>query len=313
METIIGFASAVVGGVLALHVFYRAVQTKWPESYMSATDFTGLLVSRSIARYVAYRALPVFAVAFFVAGSLKNAGHEEVWPTLTMALIHAGMTNGRGLWQTLGKRRKTFGATSTALFHCTALMGTVASAIGAIATAQSERARDFLPAVDEISTALWTGAIAAVLGAYLLKVSSAAPPDPFTTSRRSIPDTLWASARTHALANGTDPALVKAIMLVENLQRPRWVRRLENLKRRLGLPGTYGIMQVASPDVTDDESSVRLACEGHLKGARPTRTSYGGIDYESLRLLVSRHNPDPDFIEYVQQVYWQVAQEESDH
>lgn len=46
-------AGVVLGGMIALHAFYRVVQTDWPQAYMSASDFAAHFVSTSLFRYLA--------------------------------------------------------------------------------------------------------------------------------------------------------------------------------------------------------------------------------------------------------------------
>lgn len=310
-QTMAGHTAVVAVGSFALHIFYRAVQTNWPRSYMSASDFIGQLVSSSIVRYSAYRAVPVLVVSFFIAGSLISAGEPKIVTTIAVAVAHVTMTNGVAAWEIIRAGRKKLGFLTGLMFHTVASAAAILTAVLGLALAHSDRARLLLPSPQELSTTLWTAIAAAILGAYILRISSAPYRDPLEVSRRSIPSDIWKAARRYALTSSADPAVVKAIMVVENMQRPRWLRRMESIKARLGMAGTYGIMQVSSLKALDDESSIRAACEGHLRDARPMRDRHGHADMESVREIVRRHNRDDAFVELVANVYWQIDSEES--
>jgi len=91
-------------------------------------------------------------------------------------------------------------------------------------------------------------------------------------------------------------------MVTENLQRPPWFRSIENLKARVGLGGTYGIMQVRANHLITDRESIIIACEGHLRGAL-TFFRNGYPDAESVSGLARLHNDDPAFTGMVYQIY----------
>ncbi len=176
---------------------------------------------------------------------------------------------------------------------------------------ESRRRTPVVPELTELSNTLWTALLAGVSGAYLVRLSQreeADTEDLVTKSRRSVPRGLWECAADLAHAHGTDPAMLRSILLVENLQRPRWMRRLESLKARLGLEGTYGIMQLRADRPLTDEESLRLSLERHLAGVRPARNEFGVTDIESVRALARRHNRDPAFVEMVADFYRHLAE-----
>ena len=100
----------------------------------------------------------------------------------------------------------------------------------------------------------------------------------------------------------TDPDLIHALMLVENLARPAWFRRIERLKGRVFKQGTYGIMQVESAAPISDHDSVDLALR-KLSGVGPFITSKGYVDYAALRSFAKTYNDDGDYADLVIQAY----------
>lgn len=274
---------------------------------MAANDFTGQYISSSLLAYTLYRTLPMFAVAFFAAGSLRNAGHVDTWVPLGIATTHVVWTNGVAIWN----RRSELGFATVWVFGVISGVFVIGAGTFGGMVARFDGASALLPDVDEIATTLWTAGIAAILGAYLLRITNRPRKDPYDSSRASISDDLWEYAREQANANQADPAVVKAIMVAENLQRPRWLRRIESLKAKLGMDGTYGIMQVGFKEAINDRVSIRKACQSHLSNAQPTRTRSGYAQPESIRDIALAHNPDPKFAELVTVIYWRVDLEES--
>jgi len=93
----VGEAFAVVLGVGFLHLFFRAVESQWPASYFALTSGPDYAISRSFARYLTFRLLPVFVVAVFAATTLARDGRAVVLPVVVMGVIHASVTSGRAL------------------------------------------------------------------------------------------------------------------------------------------------------------------------------------------------------------------------
>src|SRR5215207_5321217 len=102
-----------------------------------------------------------------------------------------------------------------------------------------------------------------------------------------------------AAQHGTDPLLVESIMMVENVQRPRWFRTAERLKGIFAKPGTYGIMQVASPRPLSDKDSIRIAIETRLAGQtvpiRDPNSRYPTFDSAVVHTHALAYNPSADY------------------
>jgi hypothetical protein len=99
---------------------------------------------------------------------------------------------------------------------------------------------------------------------------------------------------------------VKAIMVVENLQRPLWFRRLESFKGRVFPSGTYGIMQVESARPVSDEESIKIAVETRLAGQVVPFKSSGTPsypDHDWLLLLARAYNDSQAYAKSVATAY----------
>ncbi len=125
-------------------------------------------------------------------------------------------------------------------------------------------------------------------------------------SRHSISEALYDLADREAAAHSADPALVKAVMVVENAQRPLWFRRCENVKGRFFKKGSYGIMQVTADGPISDEESIRRAVASRFAGVHvPLKTSGTSVhcDYEALTAIARNYNPSDTYANAVIQAF----------
>lgn len=295
-------ALTIILGVGFLHAFYRAVAVQWPTSYFTLDTRLGYAITATPARYTAFRFLPVYLACLFAAVTLARLGESPIAGAVGIAALHAATTSGRALfslWRGHESRRKA----PLALVHIAVALGVACAALAAIVTRRALRA--LVPPVDELSTGLWTAVVAAVLGAYIVHLSRRT--DDFTVSmsksRHSISGKLWEKARADAVRHQADPELVHAIMLIENIQRPRWFRRLERLKGVFFRAGTYGIMQVQSSHPISDEESVERCVSERLNGVQVPLDDYGYPDGDFVRTVALRFNPEVVYADSVVQAY----------
>jgi hypothetical protein len=115
----------------------------------------------------------------------------------------------------------------------------------------------------------------------------------------SLDGDLISYAKSQAHAAGVDEDLVVAVMVVEAIQRPEWLRRLERLLARLLRRGTYGIMQVGSRRPLSDRESIDAAIQGPLSGVLLDRDQHGWAKRDSVGPAVRNYNSDPAFIEWL--------------
>lgn len=61
--------------------------------------------------------------------------------------------------------------------------------------------------------------------------------------------------------NRLDSKILISIAILENINRPRWLRFIERLSSKIIKIKTYGLMQVSSDKYLDDEKSIIIAAK----------------------------------------------------
>lgn len=302
-ETLLGIA-----GAFLLYVFFRAVEARWPESYYGVSDFTSYQLSLRLGSYLAFRFLPVLVVAFVASAFATSHGASGVISSLAVAAIHGLATVGRAALNAL-LHREVFGrrlllAAHVGIFVSVLIAGWLGGILGGV-----EELHVLIPDAEDMRSDLWTALLAGIAGAYLVRVSRQSEVDPaelIMASTRRIDPSLLALAETLAGEHQADANLVRALLLVENLQRPGWIRSIERIAGGLLPVGTYGVMQVRSDSPISDAESIERAVSTRLAGMRVPRTPKGNVDYETLRRLISTYNGNQRFVELVELVYYEL-------
>jgi hypothetical protein len=296
---------AVALGIGFLFIFFRAVQAHWPQSYFGATEGTAFSISSSPHRFLLFRFIPVFISCLFVAVSLERVRDSAWLGALVVGLGHGLLTAGVSLfaWVRLPERVRR-GRAAIALLQGLTFFGVIAVAVAAAAA--RHLLAPLIPPIRELTAALWTALLAGVAGAFVINVSRkpTSEVELVRHSIRRIPRILWEVADEISTGAGADVHLVRAVMVVENLQRPGWFRRLERLKSRILPVGTYGIMQVSSTSLVSDEESIRMAAS-RMAGVRVTDED-GSIDGTSFDSFARSYNGDSTFRSLLQAAYAEV-------
>lgn len=298
---------ATIGGTLLgaafLFAFFKAVQLNWPESYFGVGEMAAYAISASPWRYVLFRFGPVLVTSLFVGVSVDRAGGNGEIGAIATAGLHAALTSGWGLAQAakwpadVRKRRRPI-----LVVRVVVLVGVVG--IGVLAAAIRRLLAPAVPPLSDLSATLWTGLIAGVLGAFIVRISRGHPVhehEMIDRSKNEIPKELWNLAAKVAIEN-EDADLVRAIMVVENLQRPSWFRRVERLKGRISPAGTYGIMQVASDTPLNDAESIEKVVRERLRGVN-VRSKGGWPDSDLLASFARSYNGSRDFLTLLEVAY----------
>lgn len=302
-------------GALLLHVFFRAVEVRWPESYYGLSDFTSYQISMRLSSYLTFRFLPVLVMSSIVSAIATSAGWRGQVAGLAVALIHGAWTAGRGAWNAF-RQDGVFARRLLLAAHLGVLTAVVVAGwIGAV-LGSTDAVMELVPEPVELRGNLWTAILAGVFGAYLARVtqgSGVEPSELIRESSRRLGPEIIARAEEAADRHGADPELVKAILIVENLQRPRWIRSIERVAGRALPIGTYGVMQVRSDQPISDEESIEVAVSTRLAGRRVPMSTWtsGGRTYltpdsEGLQRLIRSYNGNERFIELVEAVYYEL-------
>ncbi len=303
-EALLGLAGAVL-----LHVFFRAVRSRWPESYFGVMDFTSYQLSLRFRNYLVFRFLPVLVVTFAVSAVAVSMENSGLVAAAIAACLHGLSTAGRaavGAIRTKGVfGRRLLLVAHAGVFGLVLVAGAIGGWLGTL-----ERLQVLVPGADAVVSDLWTALLAGVVGAYLVRVSARSEVDAAELIRQStakIDRGLLLLADELAAEHGADPRLVRAILLVENLQRPSWIRGIERSAGRLLRVGSYGIMQVQTDTPISDAESVQVAVQTRLAGRTSPRTGHGSIDIKRLRGHIRSYNGNERFVQLVENVYLELG------
>lgn len=291
-------ALAITIGVALLHAFYRAVEFRWPASYMGAGD-TGLYAILSTpGRYIAFRVVPVYIACVLVATSSARAGLDPLIASLGVAALHGVVTNGRVALQEVRTQavvlRHRFPFVILRLFALLLIL-----VVGVVGAYSHEAAAPLVPTLEQVGATLWTALLAGILAAYVMKTTArggGGVDELIVRSYASLDEGLWEMAQVRALEHGADPRLLRAVMLIENIQRPAWLRSLEYAKARIVPAGTYGVMQVASSTPISDAESIEKAAI-RLSGVSVWDDEIGVPDFDAVESAARSYNPDPAYPE----------------
>lgn len=296
---------AITLGVAFLYTFYRAVQLKWPESYFGATELSAYSISLSPIRYILFRLAPVYVTALFAAVTVDRIGGSGYLTALGIGVVHALATSGWSLFQAFrlpkDVRKSRF---PIILIRCSMLVLITGAAL--MAAFSMRKFNSFIPPISEISATIWTGIIAGVFGAFIVKVTSEHASDDYeivNRARNDVPADMWYLIGKLATEAGVDVDLARAIMLVENIQRPKWFRRIERAKGFVFPKGTYGIMQVSSDIPLSDTDSIEKVIQDRLVGAN-VRMPDGNIDSEALENFSLSYNHSADYSAFLEKAMY---------
>lgn len=316
--TILNIWDSIWIGCLAsivLYGCYRAVQWRWPERYIGMHETFGLSTQETWLRFLGYRALPTYLVAATTCITVERVGG---WPWVSAAvmwMLSVLLTHGRVVFESLRSRP---GEANYGGYHLQMILLLTSVMLGAVLSRHAWGT--LVPPPEEFLGAIWSGLLVAGLGGFVvfaLRPRSDASPiygANYFVERATkevgveLLDWLYAeSVRT-----GADPLLLKSLLVVEVVQRPRWFRRLENLGVRLGVAKTSGAMQMPSRRPLSDRESISRAAEAYA-GAWSFRYNEAGEystwapDLGQLWPVTTRHNGDVRFTSAVAEVATSLA------
>jgi hypothetical protein len=296
-----------IAGVLFLYVFYSAVRNQWPESYVTMTDAVDNFLSTSLPRYLAFRLIPVYVTIVFAT---VTAGRIDASPSGVAAItvgVHILLTNFRAIIRLLGRRERSSAWMNLIAFNLLTCALLIATAFLALATRSSWS--ELIPSREDTLSAMWTGALAAVLAVFLRNLVVTQHPEEalFDRAREDLGPDLWSHAAQRATIHSCDTDLIRSILLAEVIQRPAWTRRIEQLKGKLIPRGTYGVAQMGSSKPITDEESIELLCQDFTNYRLPRHPEHGHVLDERFRARIEKHNPNVSFVNQVALFYDRLA------
>lgn len=262
-------------------LFYQTFKMKWPDLYYSVSNMDAFFISVSFKRYISFRFLPCFLInTLAVAVLTKDSSIQTSYIAGASSLfVHALLTNGRAFYDLIirSKRIKIyFNYSFQLLIHLFTI--TLLLLVGIISGLASHLTffKLLTPSPQGLVDNIWSALITVILVEYLRMLysdKSIGLDEIFNKSLKIIHPTLLSHIDQACLTYSANPILAKAICIVENIQRPKWIRTVENLKAIFRLTGTYGIMQVRSNKRISDTESIDIAVKDYLKDTRYIRST----------------------------------------
>lgn len=286
---------------LLISLFYNVFQLRWPEYYFSTSDQSALYLSVSGKRFFLFRFLPVFLITTILLGVFAKTSNlsESILIGVLAMLVYALRTNGLSLFYLVIKSPKVktyynlpFQLTQHFFVISMLLL------IGFISGWFSKLSfiLNITPSISGLVDNVWASALAVLLGTYLRDLYAARSlptlDDVFRKSLKNIDPKILEEIDQLSTQFNANPNLAKAICIVENIQRPKWFRRIENLKSVFKIKGTYGIMQVSARKLLSDKESVEIAIKDKLANTKD-------LELTELVEVIQRYNPDSNYKDQV--------------
>lgn len=256
------FGALLVYALLSL--IYKILRLRWPTVYVSLSDTFGLRISQSLPRVLAFRIVPVVVVTWAVGVTTERLGGFNAFAIAAGVLAHLITTNLKAIFLSLrGQERVNYTSYHLAVVALVA----VATLIGYTLTVI---APELVPGPEVFLEDLWLALLISIVGGgFLLLVGGLQAEQnsfgPHYFQERAVRDVgmeAFDFAFREAILLGRDPFLVRALLIVEILQRPRWLRNVESWTWWMRREGTYGVMQMRSRRPVSDYASISAGVHG---------------------------------------------------
>lgn len=289
-------STTMFGGLLGI---YGAMESHWPASYVNVTTPSGQLGRFSFWWYLFFRSAPTFLVTLVTAVSAERLGLS---PSCTVAV---GLT-AFALFAIYHSIRGPQGMASRDKVILVGFVGMVLSLIsGALALALRSHLEFIIPPPSALLEAIWTALFVAVAYFAFKRLLDDRPVHTSLPERakRDI-RRVWKFSQSEADRHGLPVAAVRAVLLAEAIQRPRWFRALERalqcVLRVFRKESTTGIAQMKSLKPLSDWESVTLLC-GDMNKWVSEHSELN--DEKSISEYARHHNDDDVFVDSVVEQY----------
>lgn len=291
-------------------LFYRTLKLKWPDYYFSATDAVALFVSVSPFRYFAFRLFPPFLLITILLAAFNKSLNPsiDVNTSILIGLIscsfHALINNGLAFLKLLinsDSVKTYFNKYAQMGFHIFTIF--LLCIVGVVAGLFSTTtiAIYITPSIEGLVDNTWSSVIAIVLFFYAEKIyrrnDDVDLEKVFKKSMNKVGADLLKYIDEISKKHSANATLVKAVCLVENLQRPKWLRQIENIKAFLKRDGTYGIMQVRVNKYINDKESIEIAISKWFKNTKTINSVH------EIEKIAKTYNNDPKYVDLISRAY----------
>lgn len=301
----------VLISVLLMNIVYRYAENKWPEVYFSLSDKASIFITLNPIRFFLFRFFPVFSTSLVVLSIVKEdyfTLENRIAIGFLIGVIHASRTDLLAIFKLL-KNSKSIrlyvNKWGQVLVHIVStflviFLSTLAGFVSSLGYAQK-----ITPTWQGVIDNLWSsiitaGFIFAFYNLYHNLGSKMASIDIYQVSQKSISPSIIQEIERQSAIYNADEYLARAICIVENLQRPFWMRTLERVKSFFLPRGTYGIMQVSSDKYVSDKESISIAIRDYLQNTV-------GLDDEQRSVIIKKYSSDGRYEGMILEVYRSIS------
>lgn len=277
---------------LALVLFYKSFEVEWPDRYFDGVRGVDPVVTRTSGRYFVFRIAPFFLATLVVSAVAKRIGVPSgitIWAGTALYVGTGPLFRAGVAWV---RKPRRLGSVAHRLVTATLLV--IAAAGAQLVTDDVE---PYVPSLKETILAGWIALFIFLLSRLGLVLTTIQRPTDESLVQRALDEIPVGDIGRLLAADPSGTFLTVAV--IEQLNRPRWVRRLENV-----MPGelTRGMMQVKSRVPISDEESIDRFLATHA--ARMGNEYW--TDSERMSFF-TRHNPTPEFVEFAERIHWMVG------
>lgn len=302
--------------IFGVYAFYKIFQIKWPDLYFTVNDQVSYFISISPIRYLFFRILPPILIASLLSTIiLQNYTYEQILHLNIASLTtHAIFTNGKAIWNLLFNQ-KAISIYHNKWFqfaiHILTIVTMFASGFISGFISNTGVLSFIVPTFQGLIDNIWSTLITAVLAIVLYEVYSnrnrATIDAILHQSYQSIDNEIIEHINQLCEKNYASKRLVKAICIAENIQRPKWIRKLEKIKSRFFKSGSYGIMQVQSNKWISDKKSVEKAIVEYFKHSGSVY-----LDSSTIQMFVRKYNSSEQYFELVYSAFNYLPSEDNE-
>lgn len=267
--------------------------------YFAVYDSMSLFISFSPIRYFAFRIVPVFSIIAIILGTSTTFSiKQRILAGLSIGILHALFTNLWALVKIL-KNDKTVFAYLNKPFqiftHLFTFIIILFTSILAGTASHWGKIHLIVPDLNGLRDNLWSSVVAAMIGVWLYKLykkDEVSTGSLFKKNIEKLSPEIIKTIEEESIKNKANTRLVKAICVVENIQRPSWIRKVEKIKSIFDKEGTYGIMQIKSSHYIGDRESIKIAVEKFFSNTEDKCWS-------DLEEIIFKYNSDKRYVEFV--------------
>jgi len=297
----------VLASTTTIYFGYRYYEFKWPERYFGPHDKDSIFISTNPFYYFFFRVLPVVIVIFTILGTFQKASVSLLNPVLLGLLIgtiYAVQNDGRVIIDLLtqSKEVKRYeNVASQYIVHISIILMLTGAGIIAGYLSTISQLYFVLPNINGLVDNIWATFLT-VLMVFILYKLSKKPKETdmdqiIAKALGRIKKNVFFEIEQISEKHNADPILVKAVCIAEDIERPGWIRHIENLFGYIfRKQGSYGIMQIQTKKPINDIESIKQSVPLFFSNAKK-------LSIEAKKKVVEKYNRDDNFVYLVEEIY----------